>query len=61
MSEQCSAFRNRYGSGGGWAGALLRQAGLEDVGVEARVQMYPPGNSRRTIRLDLVQALTGCA
>ena len=25
--------------------------------VEARVQMYPPGNSRRTVRLDLVQAM----
>ena len=36
---------------------LLRQAGLEDVQVEARVQMYPPGNSRRTIRPDLVRAM----
>jgi ubiquinone/menaquinone biosynthesis C-methylase UbiE len=36
---------------------LLRQAGLEDVAVEARVQFYPPGNSRRTIRLDLVRAM----
>jgi SAM-dependent methyltransferase len=36
---------------------LFRQAGLEDVGVEARVQIYPPGNSRRTIRLDLVRSM----
>jgi SAM-dependent methyltransferase len=36
---------------------LLRQAGLADVDVEARVQMYPQGNSRRTIRLDLVRAM----
>ena len=36
---------------------LLRQAGLEDVQVEARVQIYPPGNSRRTIRLDLVRGM----
>ena len=36
---------------------LFRQAGLEDVQVEARVQMYPPGNSRRTIRADLVRAM----
>jgi ubiquinone/menaquinone biosynthesis C-methylase UbiE len=36
---------------------LFRQAGLEDVNVEARVQMYPPGNSRRTIRLDLVRSM----
>ncbi|MBV9206339.1 MAG: methyltransferase domain-containing protein [Actinobacteria bacterium] len=36
---------------------LLRQAGLEDVQVEARVQLYPPGNSRRTIRADLVRSM----
>jgi SAM-dependent methyltransferase len=36
---------------------LLRVAGLEDVGVEARIQMYPLGNSRRTIRLDLVRSM----
>jgi ubiquinone/menaquinone biosynthesis C-methylase UbiE len=36
---------------------LFRQAGLEDLQVEARVQMYPPGNSRRTIRPDLVRAM----
>jgi SAM-dependent methyltransferase len=36
---------------------LLRRAGLEDVEVDARVQMYPPGNARRTLRLDLVQAI----
>jgi ubiquinone/menaquinone biosynthesis C-methylase UbiE len=34
---------------------LFRRAGLADVGTEARVQMYPPGNSRRTLRLDLVR------
>jgi len=36
---------------------LFRQAGLEQVEVDARVQMYPHGNSRRTIRLDLVQSM----
>ena len=36
---------------------LLRQAGLADVGVEAKAQMYPPGNSRRTLRLDLVRSM----
>jgi SAM-dependent methyltransferase len=36
---------------------MFRQAGLEDVNVEARVQMYPPGNSRRTVRPDLVRAI----
>jgi ubiquinone/menaquinone biosynthesis C-methylase UbiE len=35
---------------------LFRRAGLDQVQVEARVQMYPPGNSRRTIRLDLVRS-----
>jgi SAM-dependent methyltransferase len=36
---------------------LFRQAGLEDVEVEARVQMYPLGHSRRTICLDLVRSV----
>jgi len=36
---------------------LLRQAGFEDVRVEARVQMYPLGHSRRTLRLDLVRSV----
>lgn len=36
---------------------LFRQAGLTDIGVEARVQLYPPGNSRRTNRLDLVLSM----
>jgi hypothetical protein len=36
---------------------LFRQAGLTDVGVEARVQMYPHGHSRRANRLDLVRSM----
>jgi SAM-dependent methyltransferase len=36
---------------------LLRQAGLVDVGVEARPELYPPGHSRRTIGIDLVRSL----
>jgi ubiquinone/menaquinone biosynthesis C-methylase UbiE len=36
---------------------LYRQAGLEDIGVEARAALYPVGHSRRTIRADLVLAL----
>jgi hypothetical protein len=36
---------------------LFRRAGLTDVQVEARVQMYPAGNSRRTMRLDLVRSI----
>ena len=37
---------------------LFHQAGLADVAVEASVQLYPPGNSRRTIRLDLVRSMS---
>ena len=36
---------------------LFRQAGLTDIGVECRTGMYPPGNSRRTVRLDLVRSM----
>jgi SAM-dependent methyltransferase len=36
---------------------LFRAAGLTDVSVEARAQIYPPGSSRRAIRLDLMRSL----
>ena len=36
---------------------LFRQAGLTRVEVESRTQMYPPGNSRRMVRLDLVRSM----
>jgi SAM-dependent methyltransferase len=36
---------------------LLLEAGLVDIGVEARADIYPVGNSRRTILPDLVQSL----
>lgn len=36
---------------------LLRAAGLSDVGVDARVDLYPLGHSRRTIRVDLVRSM----
>jgi SAM-dependent methyltransferase len=36
---------------------LFREAGLTDVGVEARVDLYPHGHSRRTIRVDLVRSM----
>jgi SAM-dependent methyltransferase len=35
---------------------LFRAAGLEVAGMDARVQMYPVGHSRRTIRLDLLRS-----
>jgi ubiquinone/menaquinone biosynthesis C-methylase UbiE len=36
---------------------LYRQAGLEDVTVEARAPVYPLGHSRRSIRADLVRSM----
>jgi hypothetical protein len=36
---------------------LFRAAGLVDVQVEASAPLYPQGNSRRTILLDLVRAM----
>lgn len=38
-------------------GQLYRQAGLEDVGLEARAGLYPPEHSRRTIAADLIRAM----
>ncbi len=36
---------------------LWRAAGLEEVGVEARADVYPAGHPRRTIMLDLVRSM----
>lgn len=36
---------------------LYREAGLEQVTVEARAGVYPHGHSRRTIRADLVRSM----
>ena len=36
---------------------LLRQAGLEDIGVRVTAQAYPAGHTRRTIRLDLLRSI----
>ena len=36
---------------------LYRDAGLEDVTIEARASVYPLGHSRRTIRPDLIRTL----
>ena len=36
---------------------LFRQAGLIDIGVEAKADIYPAGNSRRTILADLVRSM----
>jgi SAM-dependent methyltransferase len=36
---------------------LLRQAGLTDIGVEARADIHPHGHSRRTLHADLVRSM----
>jgi ubiquinone/menaquinone biosynthesis C-methylase UbiE len=36
---------------------LYREAGLDDVEVEARAPIHPAGHTRRTIRLDLVRSM----
>jgi hypothetical protein len=36
---------------------LFRHAGLADIGVEAKADIYPAGHSRRTIRADLVRSM----
>ena len=36
---------------------LLRAGGLTEIGVHARVDLYPLGHSRRTIRLDLIRSM----
>lgn len=36
---------------------LFRQAGLADIGVEAKADIYPLGHSRRTVRPDLVRSM----
>jgi ubiquinone/menaquinone biosynthesis C-methylase UbiE len=36
---------------------LYRAAGLVDVQVEARAEVYPKGHSRRTIRVDLLRSM----
>ena len=36
---------------------LFRQAGLQDVSVEATARVYPLGHSRRTILMDLLRAM----
>ena len=37
---------------------LFRRAGLDDVGVDVRPQLFPPGHTRRANRLDLVRSLS---
>jgi ubiquinone/menaquinone biosynthesis C-methylase UbiE len=63
FDQLCDIFTVAFRRNGAdpWIGRrvpeLFRQAGLDDVTVEVRVQSYPPGNTRRTVRLDLVRAM----
>jgi ubiquinone/menaquinone biosynthesis C-methylase UbiE len=60
LSEIFQAAFSRHGANpqlGRRMGELYRQAGLEDVAVEARAPVYPVGHSRRSIRADLVRSL----
>jgi SAM-dependent methyltransferase len=36
---------------------LYREAGLNEIGVEVRAPIHPPGHTRRTILLDLVRSM----
>ena len=36
---------------------LLRQAGLDNIGLQVTAQAYPVGHTRRTIRLDLLRSI----
>ena len=36
---------------------LYREAGLNDIAVEVRAPIHPAGDTRRTIRLDLVRSM----
>ena len=36
---------------------LFRQAGLVEIGVEAKAEIYPAGHSRRTVGPDLVRSM----
>jgi SAM-dependent methyltransferase len=36
---------------------LFRQAGLADIGTQARADIYPHGHSRRTVRPDLLRSM----
>lgn len=59
----CEIFRTAFSRNGAdpFIGrrmlALYREAGLAGVDAECLAPVHPPGNSRRTIRLDLVRSM----
>jgi diketogulonate reductase-like aldo/keto reductase len=46
---------DRVGVAEGWR--VIDQAALADIGVAAQADIYPAGNSRRTVRADLVRSM----
>jgi len=60
ISELFSAAFTRHGADpqvGRKLAQSYRDAGLDEVEVEARASIYPVGHSRRTIRVDLIRAM----
>jgi ubiquinone/menaquinone biosynthesis C-methylase UbiE len=59
----CEIFRSTFGRNGAdprigrRLTELYREAGLEAIGVEARAAVHPPGDTRRTVRPDLVRSM----
>ena len=50
-------FTNAMRATGRKVPEFYRHAGLREVGVDVRPQMFPPGHTRRTNRLDLVRSM----
>ena len=62
-TRACEIFQAAFGRNGAdlligrRLTGLYRDAGLEDIGVEARAGIYRAGDSRRTVRLDLIRSM----
>lgn len=59
LFEQSYARDGADASVGRSLSELFRNAGLVEIGTEARMTVYPPGHSRRTVRADLFRTLRG--
>ena len=59
----CEIFRSTFSRNGAYPfigrrlTELVRDAGLQEVGVEARAAIHPAGDTRRTLRPDLVRSM----
>ena len=62
-TRACEIFQAAFGRNGAdlligrRLTGLYRDAGLEDIGVEARAGIYRAGDSRRAVRLDLIRSM----